>query len=74
MPAKPQIIADHQTNHGTAFTEAQALRADESSSAAVETLEQQAARALQRLMTTRQVHLPRVARPVRRCTTGDHRP
>ena len=47
MPAKPQIIADPQTNRGTAFTldERKRFGLMGRLPAAVETLEQQAARA-----------------------------
>ena len=47
MPAKPQIIADPQTNRGTAFTRDERKRFGLMGRlpAAVETLEQQAARA-----------------------------
>ena len=72
MPAKPQIIADPQTNRGTAFTVDERKRFGLMGRlpAAVETLEQQAARAYKQVCRLdddldKYIYLRRSARPSR---------
>ena len=76
MPAKPQIIADPQTNRGTAFTVDERKRFGLMGRlpAAVETLEQQAARAYKQVCRLdddldKYIYLEQLHDAMRRCTT-----